>query len=108
MLGKISRLLVPFVQIRRKHTVRPPEGAAAFQTPNNPVTAGRRCVRVRKKKNNFLKVCFHFRLVLSCFLLPLPSSRPHLNPSHFPAAATSFPLRSPHHALAFTLPWKNR
>lgn len=41
MLGKINCLLLPFVQIRRNHTSCPPEGAAAFQTWNNPVTAGR-------------------------------------------------------------------
>lgn len=53
MLGKISCLLVPFVQIRRKHTVCPPEGAAAFQTPNNPVTAGRRCGTCGKKRTSY-------------------------------------------------------
>lgn len=80
MLGKISCLLVPFVQIRRKHTVCPPEGAAAFQTRNNPVTASRQCGACEKKE-------------LLKSLLPFPS-----RPFMFPSASSFFspsPLSKP-------------
>lgn len=69
MLGKISCLLLPFVQIRRMQTGCPPEGAAAFQTLNNPVTAGRPCSMYEKK--NFLKLCFNS---ISSSLFPSASS----------------------------------
>lgn len=82
MLGKINCLLLPFVQIRRKHTGCPPEGATAFQTLNNPVAVSRPCSMYKKKRENFPKLCLQLCVFLLCSFLPLPSFHPYFYPSH--------------------------
>lgn len=70
MLGKISCLLLPFVQIRRKQTGCPPEGAAAFQRLNNPVTAGQPCSTCEKRTSqNFASQNHLFLYVPFCLFL---------------------------------------